>query len=196
MGGQMMKKSWRSSVVIMLMIMVSILTISFSQAQALPVFTIGVLDEEDGPLTRGVQLAVKEINDSGGVVGADGTAFQLQLVIQSPETMDFAIANLEQASVIAVIGPIESETILGNINALTSLGVPILTPATDDTIIVNDDTNLLMRIRAQESLIGRALADYLVNDLNAATVATVQLDLESTVGVIGFTRAASQLGLN
>ena len=196
MGGQMMKKSWRSSVVIIFIALMSILAISFSQAQALPVFRIGVLDEEDGALTRGAQLAVKEINDAGGVIGADGTAFQLQLVIQSPETMDFAIANLEQASVIAVIGPADSETVLANVDALTSLDVPILTSATDDTIIVNDDTNSLMRLRAQESLIGRALADYLVNDLNAATVATVQLDLESTVGVIGFTRAASQLGLN
>ncbi|GAB5489854.1 MAG: hypothetical protein Phog2KO_00690 [Phototrophicaceae bacterium] len=192
----MFNKTWHSSILLMITALLGSIAISFSHAQALPVFRIGVLDSEDGALTRGAQLAVKEINDSGGVIGADGTAFQLQLVVQSPLDMEFAIANLDQASVIAIIGPSDSDTVLGNRELLTSLGVPVLTPATDDTVIVNDDSNLLMRLRAQESLIGRALADYLVNDLNAATVATVQLDLESTVGVVGFTRAASQLGLN
>lgn len=191
-----MKKARHLPIILLVTFLLGLMVFSVSQAQVLPVFRIGVLDAEDGALTRGAQLAVKEINDSGGVIGADGTAFQLQLVIQSPETMDFAIANLEQASVIAVIGPSDSEVVLGNTSALISLDVPILTTATDDTIIISDNSNLLMRLRTQESLIGRALADYLVNDLNAATVATVQLDLESTVGVIGFTRAASQLGLN
>ncbi|MGB7341928.1 MAG: ABC transporter substrate-binding protein [Phototrophicaceae bacterium] len=191
----MMQKRWYN-VIIALIVAVAIFSVSAPQAQVLPVFRIGVLDGEEGALTRGAQLAVKEINDSGGVVGADGTLFQLQLVVQSPADMEFAVANLQQASVIAVIGPATSELVLGNQQLLRSLGVPILTTATDDTVVVSDTSSLTMRLRAQESLIGRALADYLVNDLNAATVATVQLDIESTVGVIGFTRAASQLGLS
>ncbi|MEO1288359.1 MAG: ABC transporter substrate-binding protein [Chloroflexota bacterium] len=190
-----MQKWYRMSSLMLVMMSLLIITVGNPFAQTSSVFRIGVLDEEDGALTRGAQLAVQEINANGGVIGADGTPFQLQLVIQSPEDIDFAIANLDQASVIALIGPATSELVLGNRDALNSLGVPILTPATDDTIVAGDTSNSTLRIRAQESLIGRALADYLVNDLNAATVATVQLDVESTVGVIGFTRAASQLGL-
>ncbi|MEL6309855.1 MAG: ABC transporter substrate-binding protein, partial [Chloroflexota bacterium] len=180
---------------VMIALTTAIITLNVTTAQVLPVFRIGVLDEVDGALTRGAQLAVQEINDSGGVVGADGTTFQLQLVVQSPEDMDFALANIEAASVIAVIGPADSETVLGNRDALTQLGVPILTTATDDTILANDATDLIMRLRSQEALIGRALADYLVNELNASTTATVQLDLASTVGVISFRRAATNLGL-
>lgn len=164
-------------------------------AQGLPVFRIGVLDNLDGSLTRGAQLAVEEINNAGGVVGADGTVFQLQLVIQPIIDLPTAVANINQASVIAVIGPESSQTILGNRDLLATLNVPLLTPATDDTLVVNDASRRILRIRAQESLQGRALADYLINDLNAASFVTVQLDLESTVSVIGFTRAASQLGL-
>ena len=180
----MTKKSWRSSIILLISLLLGTLAIGFSQAQALPVFRIGVLDEEDGALTRGAQLAVKEINDLGGVVGADGTVFQLQLVIQSPQDIPFAIANLNQASVIAIIGPSDSDTVLGNSRLLTSLGVPILTPATDDTIIVSDNTNLMMRIRAQESLIGRALADYLVNDLNAASVIAILKVISPSLKII------------
>ncbi len=192
----MLQKQWQKRLSLLMIFLISILSTIFTQAQVSPIFRIGVLDEANGSLTRGAQLAVQEINNSGGVIGADGTLFQLQLVVQSPEDLDFAIANLEQASVIAIIGPADSETVLGNRELLARPGVPILTTATDDTIVVGDSSNLTMRLRAQESLIGRALADYLVNDLSAATVATVQLDLESTVGVVGFTRAISQLGLN
>ncbi|MGJ3240799.1 MAG: ABC transporter substrate-binding protein [Anaerolineae bacterium] len=191
-----MTKRWQH---ILLGLALSVFTLSLTiipDAQVLPVFRIGVLAEADSPLARGAQLSVQEINDAGGVIGADGTSFQLQLVIQSPQDLEFAVANLEQASVIAVIGPAESTTVLGNRDILARIDVPILTPATDDTIVIGDDTNRTVRIRAQEALVGRALADYLVNDLDAATVATVQLDLESTVSVVGFTRAASQLGLN
>ncbi len=175
--------------------LLSLLALSSLQAQVLPVFRIGVLDAEDGPLAHGAQLAVQEINAAGGVVGADGTVFQLQLVVQPPEDLEFAVANLNQASVIAVIEPARSEDVLGNRDLLASLNVPILTAATDDTIIANDQTDRILRIRAQESVQGRSLADYLINELEAASLATVQLDLESTVGVIGFSRAATQLGL-
>lgn len=191
----MVIKSWQRLLFVLMLSLMSLLIMIVPQAQTTPVFRIGILDDVDSSLTRGAQLAVQEINQSGGVIGADGTVFQLQLVVQSTEDLEFAIANFEQASVIAVIGPAGSETILGNRDLFAELNIPILTTGTDDTIVVSDSSNRTMRLRAQEALIGRALADYLVNDMNAATVATVQLDLESTVGVIGFQRAAAQFGL-
>jgi ABC-type branched-subunit amino acid transport system substrate-binding protein len=180
---------------VLLLTMLLLLAVGMPQAQVLPIFRIGVLDEPDGPLARGAQLAVQEINSSGGVIGADGTAFELQLVVQSSEDLDFALANITQASVIALIGPADSTTALGNRDALVALGVPILTTATDDTLLASDSSERFMRLRAQDAWMGRALADYIVNDLSAATIATVQLDLESTVSVIGFSRASTQLGL-
>lgn len=190
-----MHKHFKRFMIIVGICMVGIFNAVILQAQIMPIFRIGVLDSDDGALTRGAQLAVQQINQVGGVRGADGTMYRLQLVIQAPDDMDFALSNLEQASVIAVIGPEDSETALAHREALTALGVPVLTTATDDALLINDETNLMMRLNAQEALVQRALADYLINDLNAASLATVQLDLESTVGVIGFIRAASQLGL-
>jgi branched-chain amino acid transport system substrate-binding protein len=188
-------KKLRGRYIFVLPILLFALAVGVLRAQVLPVFRIGVLDFENGPLARGAQLAVQEINAAGGVVGADGTAFQLQLVIQSPEDLEFALANIIQASVIAVIGPADSTTALGNSDAFVALGVPILTTATDDSLLVNDNTERFMRLVAQEGWMGRALADYVINDLSAASIATVQLDLESTVSVVGFSRAAGQLGL-
>ncbi len=165
-------------------------------AQSGPVFRIGVLDNEGGALLKGAQLAAEEINAAGGVRGADGTLFRLELVTQPVDNLDIAtsIANISQASVIAVIGPERSVDVIANLSALQQLGVPILTPATDDTIGAIDNTDVVLRIRAQEALQGRALANYLTSDTGASSVVTVQLDLESTASVVGFSTAMSALG--
>ncbi|MCB9451968.1 MAG: ABC transporter substrate-binding protein [Anaerolineaceae bacterium] len=170
------------------------------QAQTQPVFRIGVLDDERGPISSGARLAVQEINAAGGVRGADGTFFQLELIIQPTNegaTLTQAIKNLNQASVVAVLGPKTSDEVLNGLTALQSLNVPILTPATGDTLITADSTGRLFRIRAAEVLLGRALANYLVNSLGLRRIATAQLELDiaSTAGVIGFSTAAQSLGV-
>src|SRR5690606_10269300 len=120
------------------------------------------------------------INDAGGVQGADGTTFRLELAVQPPDNIETSIANLRQANIIALIGPENSEDVLNNLNILTSLQVPVLTPAMDDAIIARDASGLIFRTRAQEIVVGRSLASYLVNDLNLNRIITVQLDVQST----------------
>lgn len=164
-------------------------------AQQVPVFRIGVIDNEFGPLTKGARLAVQHINDAGGVIGADGTTFRLELAVQPPDNIETSIANLRQANIIALIGPENSEDVLNNLNILTSLQVPVLTPAMDDAIIARDASGLIFRTRAQEIVVGRSLASYLVNDLNLNRIITVQLDVQSTGGVFGLTRSLSELGV-
>lgn len=165
------------------------------RAQGSPVFRIGILDQPDGPLLRGAKLAVDQINSTGGVTGADGTQFALELVSQSPDSMKAAVNNINQASVIAVIGPESSTTVQNNLQLLLSLQVPILTPAGDDTLTAIDTSDRIIRIGAAESRIGEALADYIVRDVQITNIATVQLDLESTVGMVGFTNALARLGV-
>ncbi|MBC7870142.1 MAG: amino acid ABC transporter substrate-binding protein, partial [Chitinophagaceae bacterium] len=181
---------------LLLVCLMLMLVISVSQAQTQPVFRIGILDEERGPISSGARLAVSRINDAGGVRGADGTFFRLELIIQPSNigaALDEAIATLEQASVIAVLGPETSEQVLGNLTALQTLGVPILTPAIGDTVIASDSAELLFRTRAAERLQGAALGDYLTNDLSVTNLATVQLDSNSTASRVGFSLSLSQL---
>ncbi len=178
------------------------LSLIFGVAQAQegqPVFRIGVLDDERGAISNGARLAVREINELGGAQGAEGTLFRLELVIQPSgegETLEGAIDVIRQARVIAVLGPETTDQVLSNLPLLQkpNLEVPVLTPALGDTIIASDSSGNLYRIRAVERLLGRALADYLVNDLQAISIATVQLDRKSTAGRVGFSVALSQLG--
>ncbi len=61
---------------------------------------------------------------------------------------------------------------------LQSFGVPIITPATGDTILTSDTTGLVFRSRASEAEQGRALASYLIDEYNLLAIATIQLDVQ------------------
>ncbi len=165
------------------------------QAQTLPAFTIGILGEPRSSLADGARLAVEQVNNAGGVRGADGTLFRLNLAVQplSADTASAAIVALDQANVVAVIGPTDNALAADNLTALQSLNVPVLIPVTGDTLLASDTTGRVFRVRAAEVWQGRALADYLITGMGLSRIGTVQLDMASTAGVVGFTTAASAL---
>jgi len=179
---------------LLLLIAIVVMLLSLP-AQAQSVFRIGVIDEEDGDIAKGVRLAVQLINNAGGVTGSEGSVFNLDVVIASPENLDVAVANMNQAGVIAVVGPETTEEVLSSISLLQQLNVPVFTPAIGDTILLQDNTNRIFRARAQEVVQGRALADYLFNELGIRTVSTVQLDVESTASIIGLSTALSSFNI-
>lgn len=183
--------------VTLLILLLSLLAINLVSAQQ-PVFRIGILDNDRGPISNGARLAVQEINAAGGVRGADGTSFRLELVIQPTNfgiNTEEAVNNLNQADIIAALGPESSTEVLNTLPQLQNLNVPVITPAMNDTIINSDTTNRLFRSRAAQILNEQALASFLINDIGLSTIVTVQLDLESSGSVIGFSSAATALGV-
>jgi branched-chain amino acid transport system substrate-binding protein len=193
-GGDMKKILNISFVICLLIVFVSGMTLS----QDMPVFRIGVIDDVNGEIANGARLAVQEINRAGGVVGADGTTFLLELVVQPPDpegNIEGAVANITQSEVIAVLGPKDTDTVLNNLQLLQGIGVPVITPAVGDTILASDSSELLFRSRATEFLQGRALALYLTEDIGLTNIVTVQLDVASTAAVVGFSTAVSALGV-
>ncbi|PJF28555.1 MAG: hypothetical protein CUN52_12855, partial [Phototrophicales bacterium] len=175
-----------------LLILIAIVIFAFStliNAQTTPIFRIGVLGDERSELANGARLAIKQLNALGGVRGADGTFFQLELVVAPIEAprgdMNTAIETLATARVIAVLGPETNEQVLGALPLLQSLNVPILTPATGDTVIASDQTGLLFRMRSAERWQGNALADVLINEIRLNQITTVQLDRNSTGARVG-----------
>lgn len=191
------KYTRRNLITVIGLIIFLVIVLPAAQAQNQPVFRIGVLDSSLGPTTKGAFLAVSEINSAGGIQGADGTFFRLEIVAQPIDDLQTAVANLNQAAVIAVLGPESNDMVLDNLTLLQSLNVPVLTSATVDTLLPSDTSGRIFRTRAAEVLRGGALADYLVNDLQVRRIATVQLgfDIDITAGVIGFSEAARALGV-
>ncbi len=160
-------------------------------ASAQNTLRIGVIDLADGSMVKGAQLAAQQINEAGGIVAADGAAFSLAVVHTPPDNMEIAIANMRQASVVAVIGPERDEFVARYMTQLQALDVPVITPATGDTVLLQDNSNRIFRSRARESVTSNALVDFLVNTLGIRTIRIVQLDRASTVSLIILANALS-----
>lgn len=168
-------------------------------AQDQPIIRIGVLDGERGPISNGARLAVREINDAGGIRGTDGTTSQLELVIEATGeglALEDAVQALNEMGVVAVLGPKTTNEALTGLESLQSLDVPVITTATDDTLITSDASDLLFRSRAPEALQGQSLASYLIGEYNLTPIATIQLDVASTASVVGFSTSAASLGVS
>ncbi|HEX2620966.1 MAG TPA: hypothetical protein VHL11_12485, partial [Phototrophicaceae bacterium] len=87
-----------------------VIVFSLSAAQNAPSFRIGILDNERGPIALAAGTAIQTINASGGVLGADGTVFQLEAVVVPPDAdgnIQSSLNNLAQANVIAILGPLD-----------------------------------------------------------------------------------------
>jgi ABC-type branched-subunit amino acid transport system substrate-binding protein len=181
----------------LLFLLLFILVLPAVTAQEQVTITIGVLDDPRGALGDGARLAVREINDAGGILSAEGTIIRLELLVQpSAVAIPVALDVLSAADVSAILGPAASEDVLNYLTDLERLDVPILTPATGDTLLTSDPVELLFRSRASESMQGQALAAYLIEQFNLRRIATVQLDLASTGSLLGFATAATTLGVD
>ncbi|MYE26950.1 MAG: ABC transporter substrate-binding protein, partial [Chloroflexi bacterium] len=156
---------------------------------------IGVIDFADGSMLKGALLAAEHINASDQLSAADGTAINLAVVNTPPDNMEIAIANMRQANAIAVIGPETDDLLSAYMSQLQALNVPIMTPATGDTVLLQDNTHRIFRVRARQSLTASAVADYLVNTLAVGNIRTVQLDASSTGRLITFANALSAFGV-
>ena len=175
--------------------MALLLFVGGARLSAQSVLRIGVIDQADGALLAGARLAADEINAAGGIVGADGSVFQLLVVDTPPQHMDIASANMRQANVIAVVGPVANGDVARGMTRLQALNAPILTPATGDTALLADASGRFFRSRARRSLQAEALVGYLVGSRAARSLHTIQLDSASTAELIILANALAGHGI-
>lgn len=130
---------------------------------------IGLLVPVTGSWARGLswnqaaQLAVDEINESGGVLGRP-----LELLIANTETVP-AIAvegarQLVNDGVVAVIGPGTSTATLDVAHQVTvPAGIPLITPSATSPVIADiDDAGLVWRTAASDVFQGKVAAQWAI----------------------------------
>ncbi|UUV99610.1 ABC transporter substrate-binding protein [Vagococcus luciliae] len=119
---------------------------------------------------EGAELAVKEINDAGGINGK-----KIDLVVKdnksdTAEAATIATSLTTSDNVIGMIGPATSGASKAASPNATKAQVPIITPsATDDSItVVNDKVQeYIFRTCFQDSFQGVILANYATDNLKA-----------------------------
>ncbi len=168
-------------------------------AQSQPSFTVGVVAAPESDLARGATLRARQINADGGVQGADGTRYRLDLLytpVTAETPVDTVATTLTQNGVIAIIGPETTTEINDYLPTLQTVGVPILTSATGVNVLLSDTSGLVFRVRAADFVIERGLAEYLVQEAGATNLQLYQFDADSTEKALTFQTAAQDFGAN
>jgi branched-chain amino acid transport system substrate-binding protein len=136
------------------------------------VLDIGTLLPETGSLAflgppefAGVDLAVADINDAGGVLGSDVTLSHGDSGDTSTQTAQEETTRLLNEGVDAIIGAASSGSSLTVIDQITGAGVIQFSPAnTSPTFTDYDDGGLYFRTAPSDVLQGRVLADVVAGD--------------------------------
>ena len=168
--------------------------------QATGIIRIGYLGEADNETANGALLAIRQINESGGVTGPDGTIYQFELVAleDEPTVDDFAaaVATLMAQNVTVLLGPDDNALITPEtIQSLIETEIPTLTAATGDALTDVDTVNLIFRIRAPERIFSYAIGTYLAEDLELQSIAVIQTEVEFTEALMGFETTLNSAGV-
>ncbi|NLP43996.1 MAG: ABC transporter substrate-binding protein [Peptococcaceae bacterium] len=126
---------------------------------------------------NGVRLAIKEINEKGGVLGKQIQYISADNKSEAGESTAAATKLIDQDKVIGIVGPMTTGNTLAVIPVVTDYGIPLVTPtATNATITVNPDGSLnewLFRACFIDPFQGEVAANFAMDALGAKTAALV-----------------------
>lgn len=137
--------------------------------------TIGTLLPETGSLAflgppefAGVTLAVKEINDAGGVLGNDVVQIDSDSGDTSSNIAQQSVDTLLSQDVDAIVGAASSSVSLSVIDKIIGASVVQISPANTSTAFTDyDDNGFYFRTAPSDVLQGRVLGDTVLADGHA-----------------------------
>ena len=119
---------------------------------------------------EGIDLAVEEINESGGILGKQIEIVSKDNKSDNNESATVAANLTTNDKVVAMIGPATSGATKAALPNVTKAQVPLVTPSgTDDAITVSSDKvqGFAFRSCFQDSFQGTILAKYAADNLDA-----------------------------
>lgn len=133
------------------------------------------------PEFAGVDLALKEINDAGGVNGKPVKKFDSDSGDTKTDTASQSVDRLISNKVDAIIGAASSSVTLSVIDKIVGNGTLQISPAnTSDTLTKYDDKGLYFRTAPPDVLQGRVLGDLMLADGNSTVGLLVLQDAYGT----------------
>jgi ABC-type branched-subunit amino acid transport system substrate-binding protein len=150
--------------------------------------TIGTLLPQTGSLAylgppeiAGVGLAVKDINDAGGVNGKQVVKVEADSGDTTTDTASQSVDRLLSNNVDVIVGAASSSVSLSVIDKITGAGVLEISPAnTSDELTNYADKGLYFRTAPPDVLQGRVLGDLILSDGNANVAILARQDSYGT----------------
>ena len=126
----------------------------------------------------GIELAIKEVNDAGGVDGKKIELVKYDNKSEPAEATTLATKLMTQDKVVAVIGPATSGSFKATVQVANSSEVPIISgSATADDVTVDKDGKVqpyVFRTCFNDSFQGTAMAKYAAEKLDAKTAVIIK----------------------
>lgn len=143
---------------------------------------IGVNLELSGPVASygsseadGIELAVEEINDAGGIDGKKIVLEKVDNKSDNAEATSAAIKLIDQDKVVAIIGAATSGATVAQAEIANSNKTPLISPSgTSPGVTVQDDgtvNEFVFRTSFIDPFQGTVAANFAANDLNVKNVA-------------------------
>jgi hypothetical protein len=119
------------------------------------------------PEVAGVQLAINEINEAGGVLGAPVEVVAGDSGDTSTNIATQTVASHQQAGVHAIIGAASSDVTKTVIDTVTQAGILMFSPAnTSNDFTTYEDNGLYFRTAPPDLMQGQVLADLITQEGN------------------------------
>jgi hypothetical protein len=119
------------------------------------------------PEVAGVQLAINEINEAGGVLGAPVEVISGDSGDTSTNIATQTVASHQQAGVNAIIGAASSDVTKTVIDSVTQAGILMFSPAnTSNDFTTYADNGLYFRTAPPDLMQGQVLADLISKEGN------------------------------
>src|SRR5690606_38480703 len=157
-------------------------------AQGDGTLTIGTLLPQTGALSflgppefAGVDLAIKEINEAGGVLGKEVAVSHTDSGHTDTNIASQSVDSLLAEKAAAIIGAASSAVAETVMDKITGAGVVTFSPAnTSDKFTTINDQGLYFRTAPPDQLQGRVLGDLIVADGNATVAIMAMQDSYGT----------------
>jgi ABC-type branched-subunit amino acid transport system substrate-binding protein len=170
---------------------------SDADADSSATFRIGLLTTDNSAqqaieesIENSVNLAIREINDLGGVIDPDNTRYTFSLDVYTANTADDAASALQQAvddGVQIMLGPDFNGLILSNLTDAEQNSILQFVSATNGQITQDESGDYVFQIRATDEALASAAADYLLNNRDLTRFVTVAANTDYGVdGISAF----------
>ena len=132
----------------------------------------------------GIELAIKQVNEAGGIDGKKITLIKYDNKSEPQEATTLANKMIEQDKVVAILGPATSGSFMSQIPVAEKSKVPVASgSATADEVTVDESgvKEYAFRICFNDSYQGTGMATYALNNLSK-TKAVIIMDNSSDYG--------------
>jgi branched-chain amino acid transport system substrate-binding protein len=146
---------------------------------------VGALDnapsESGVSAQQAVELAIREINDNGGIIGPNNTRYVFSMAesnVTNSAQLTQVVQQAGQNGTTIILGPDSNAALDGAGNAAVGAGIPQLVSATSAQITLNDVQDFIFQMRADDDELARAALSYLLDkrDLTRFGIVSVRAD--------------------